>query len=116
MGFGLVLILTTTMTFVAMFNMSKVQDNLERIVTASNVQAAPAADQANKSGTIAALYSDSKKMYENSRLLMFILTSIVIAVASFIALFLTRGIVRPLNEGLKAFEALAEGNLNKDVM
>jgi methyl-accepting chemotaxis protein len=46
---------------------------------------------------------------------MFISTGIVIALSAFIAMFLTRGIVRPLNHAVFIADALALGNLNKRV-
>jgi methyl-accepting chemotaxis protein len=60
-------------------------------------------------------YSEAVKKYNSTLILMFILTGIAIAVGAIIALFLTRGIVRPLNEAVKIASALSEGNLTVQV-
>lgn len=117
LGFGLVLLLTTATTFIAIFNMGRIQGNLENIVKASTIQTPTDAgmtdNTVNKS--IAILNSESAEMYKTSCLLLFILMGVVFAASVFIAIFLTRGIVRPLRNAVMVTEALAAGNLNKDV-
>ncbi len=54
-------------------------------------------------------------MYKGARTTMYALTALVIALAALIATILTRGIVRPLNHALGIADALAAGNLNKEV-
>jgi methyl-accepting chemotaxis protein len=117
LGFALVLILTISTTFIGMYNMSRVQSNLDNIVkaTAADSKSSTVKAEAAKAGDTESLYAESVKMYKNSRLLMFVLTGIVIALAALIAMFLTRGIVRPLNNAVYIANALASGNLNKDV-
>jgi methyl-accepting chemotaxis protein len=116
-GFGIVLFLTTATTFIGIYNMSRIQDNLDNIAKVTTVQTQPADAKAEKpkTGSVEKLYADSVDMYKNSRLLMFILTAVVFGVAALLAVFLTRGIVRPLNHALLIANALANGNLNKHV-
>ncbi|SFN54023.1 Methyl-accepting chemotaxis protein [Formivibrio citricus] len=52
---------------------------------------------------------------EKGQMTLFILLAVVAAVSSAIAWFLTRGIIRPLNDALHVAEAIAIGNLNVDV-
>ena len=117
LGFGLVLLLMTSITFVALFNMSRIQNNLDNVVKASNVSTQTATEKPANAGdgSIATLYSESVAMYKNSRLLMFILTAVAIIFSAFIVIILTRGIVRPLNHAVYIADALASGNLNKRV-
>lgn len=56
-------------------------------------------------------FDESEKAYSSARLFSFGLGGTAIALAVIIALFLTRGIVRPLNEGVNVANALAEGDL-----
>ncbi len=86
LGFGLVLVLTTAMIFIAIYNMSRVQGNLDDM------------------------------MYNTTLVFLLISTAIVIALSLFIAFFLTRSIVRPLNAGVDVVGVLAEGNLNRDLV
>ncbi|MDD5170188.1 MAG: methyl-accepting chemotaxis protein, partial [Syntrophales bacterium] len=116
-GFGLVLLLTTSMTFIAIFNTSRIQDNLESIVETSKMQTpsdAAKADNAS-SKSIAMLSSESAETYKTSRLLLLIGTVVVFAASVFIAILLSRGIVRPLRDAVTITEALAAGNLNRDI-
>jgi|WetSurMetagenome_2_1015567.scaffolds.fasta_scaffold00050_13 methyl-accepting chemotaxis protein len=117
LGFALVLILTTTTSFIAIFNMSRIQGNLDNIAKVTSAQAKSADIKAEKptAGSVEALYKDSVDMYKNSRLLMFILTGVVFVLAALMATYLTRGIVRPLNHALMIADSLANGNLNKHV-
>lgn len=116
-GFGIVLFLTTATTFIAIYNMSRIQANLVNMAKANVVQAKPADTDSDKGKgeSAEALYAESVDMYENARLLMFIFTGVVIALAALIAAYLTRGIVRPLHHALYIADALAAGNLNKQV-
>jgi methyl-accepting chemotaxis protein len=117
LGFGIVLLLTTATTLIAIYNMSRIQGNLDNIAQVTATQAKPAEAKAEKpkAGSVDALYAESVDMYKNARLLMFILTGVVFLLAAAIATFLTRGIVRPLNHALFIADALAVGNLNKHV-
>jgi methyl-accepting chemotaxis protein len=117
LGFAAVLIMTTSMTFIAIFNMGRIQGNLDNIVKSNVVQAQQSVSKAEtvKNTPTDALYAESVAMYENSRLLMFVLTGVVFALAALIAWYLTRGIVRPLNHAVLIADALAVGNLNKKV-
>ncbi|MEW6721202.1 MAG: methyl-accepting chemotaxis protein [Thermodesulfobacteriota bacterium] len=54
-------------------------------------------------------------MYQGARTVTFVLVAVVVALAALIAAYLTRGIVRPLNRALLIADALAAGNLNKQV-
>ena len=116
-GFGIVLFLTTATTFTAIYNMSRIQGNLDHIAKANAVQAKPAdtkSDEA-KAGSTEAVYAESVDMYKNARMLMFILTGVVFTLAALLATYLTRGIVRPLRHALQIADSLAVGNLNKQV-
>jgi methyl-accepting chemotaxis protein len=117
LGFAAVLIMTTSMTFIAIFNMGRIQGNLDNIVKSNVVQAQQSVSKAEtvKNSPTDALYAESVAMYQNSRLLMFVLTGVVFALAALIAWYLTRGIVRPLNHAVIIADALAVGNLNKKV-
>ena len=117
LGFALVLLLTTCMTFIAIYNMSRIQSNLDNIVQASSVDTQSAAGKTAtaRDSSIAKLYSESVEMYRNSRLLIFIFTGVVLTVSALIVIVLTRGIVRPLNHAVFIADSLAIGNLNKRV-
>lgn len=116
-GFGLVLLLTTATTFFAIHNMGRIQANLEAMAKANGSQASPgeAAPGKDKAGSADALYAEAVAMYGRARTVMYALTCAVIALAALIATFLTRGIVRPLNQALLVADALASGNLNRQV-
>jgi methyl-accepting chemotaxis protein len=60
-------------------------------------------------------YSEAMKKYNMTIMVLFIATGLVFAVATFIALYLTRGITRPLDKAVSVSEALSTGNLNKDI-
>jgi methyl-accepting chemotaxis protein len=60
-------------------------------------------------------HAESIKKYRTTLLVQFVLTGVVMAFAMFMAIMLTRGIVRPLNHAVEVAEVLASGNLNKDV-
>ncbi|MBP2673741.1 MAG: methyl-accepting chemotaxis sensory transducer [Deltaproteobacteria bacterium] len=116
-GFGIVLLLTTATTFYGIYNMSRIQGNLDEM---AKVTAAPAgaavSDSGNaKAGSVEALYARSVDMYKTARILMFSLTGLFIALAVIIAMYLTRSIVRPLTHAVYIADALAVGNLNKQV-
>ena len=104
-GFGIVLFLTTATTFIAIRNMGRIQANLDGM----------ARETAAQSKQVEALYAESVDMYKSARATMYALTGIVIALAALIATILTRGIVRPLNHALNVADALAAGNLNREV-
>jgi len=104
-GFGIVLLLTTATTFYAIHYMGRIQGNLEGIAKAASAQSKEAES----------LYAESVAMYKNARTTMYVLAALVIALAALIAAVLTRGIVRPLNHALGIADALAAGNLNKEV-
>ncbi|MBE0604313.1 MAG: cache domain-containing protein [Deltaproteobacteria bacterium] len=104
-GFGIVLFLTTATTFVAIRNMGRIQANLDSV----------AGETAAQSKQVQALYAESVDMYKSARTTMYALTGFVIALAALIATILTRGIVRPLNHALNVANALAAGNLNREV-
>jgi methyl-accepting chemotaxis protein len=116
-GFGIVLLLTTATTCIAIYNMSRIEGNLDNIARASIVQVQPAGTDSGtaKPGSEQALYAESVDMYKSARMLMFLLTGAVFVLAAFIATYLTRGIVRPLHQALSVANALAVGNLNKEV-
>ncbi len=88
LGFALVLILTTSTTLVAIYNISMIQDSLDTAIRAK---------------------------HDSTIVMLLILVGVVVAIASFVAWFLTRSIVQPLNTGLNAVGALVQGNLNKDL-
>jgi len=77
-GFGIVLFLTTATTFSAIYNMSRIQGNLDHMARANVVQAKPADN------------AESADMYKNARLLMFILTGVVFALAALLATYLEK--------------------------
>jgi len=104
-GFGIVLFLTTATTFIAIRNMGRIQANLDGM----------AGETAAQSKQVEALYAESVDMYKSARTTMYALTGFVIALAALIATILTRGIVRPLNHALNVADALAAGNLNREV-
>ena len=104
-GFGIVLFLTTATTVIAIHNMGRIQGNLDSMAKATAAQ----------SKQVDALYAESVDMYKSARMTMYVLTGIVIALAALIATILTRGIVRPLNHALNVADALAAGNLNREV-
>ncbi len=104
-GFGIVLLLTTCTTFYAIHYMGKIQDNLDGIAKATSAQ----------SKEVESLYAESVAVYKGARTTMYALAALVIALAAVIATILTRGIVRPLNHALGIADALAAGNLNKEV-
>lgn len=56
-------------------------------------------------------YDESEKTYNSSRIMMFTLGAIALFLASITALFLTRSIVRPLNEGVAVMKRLSAGDL-----
>ncbi len=116
-GFGIVLFLTTAATLIGIYNMSRIQGNLDNMAKAGVVREGSADTGSDKTeaGSAEALYAESVDMYENARTLMFVITAIVFALAALIATFLTRGIVRPLHHALNIADALAAGNLNRQV-
>jgi methyl-accepting chemotaxis protein len=121
-GFGIVLLLTTATTLIGIYNMSRIQGNLDNMAKETIAQAGAAIPGAatpeaekTKAGSAVALYAESVEMYNNARLTMFVITAIVFALAALIATYLTRGIVRPLRHALNIADALAAGNLNKQV-
>ena len=68
LGFGLVLLLMTATTFTAIFNMGRIQGNLENIVKASNIQTPTDAGRADNTvnKSIATLSYESTEMYKTS--------------------------------------------------
>ncbi|HEX8947535.1 MAG TPA: methyl-accepting chemotaxis protein, partial [Dissulfurispiraceae bacterium] len=60
-------------------------------------------------------YKESVKAFNHARTLMFTLGGIAIALAVLIAIFLTRSIIKPLNEGVNVANELANGNLALEV-
>jgi methyl-accepting chemotaxis protein len=56
-------------------------------------------------------YEEAVKEYEQSRNIMFGLGSAAILIALFTAFYLTRGIVKPINEAVAVANALAQGDL-----
>src|SRR5208337_4781299 len=60
-------------------------------------------------------YEEAVKAYKTATWFMFILAGIAIALAVLTAVFLTRGIVRPLNEGVNVANAVAVGDLTKNI-
>ncbi|MCL5237716.1 MAG: methyl-accepting chemotaxis protein [Nitrospirae bacterium] len=60
-------------------------------------------------------YGESVKMYTSARTFMFTLGGIAIALAVLIAIFLTRSIVKPLNEGVGIANSLSNGDLTMDI-
>lgn len=56
-------------------------------------------------------YEEAVKEYEQSRNVMFGLGAVAILIALFTAFYLTRGIVRPINEAVTVANALANGDL-----
>ncbi len=60
-------------------------------------------------------YKESVEAYNHARTLMFTLGGAAIALAVLIAIFLTRSIVKPLNEGINVANELSNGNLALEV-
>ncbi|MGO9014490.1 MAG: methyl-accepting chemotaxis protein [Dissulfurispiraceae bacterium] len=60
-------------------------------------------------------YEGSARAYNRARIFMFSLAGIAIALAALTAVFLTRGIVRPLNEGVNIANRLSVGDLAMDI-
>ncbi len=60
-------------------------------------------------------YSEAMKKYRFTLVLIFVFTGIVFAAVVFVALVLTRGIVKPLQEAVIVANGLANGNLNNDI-
>ncbi|MBF0559464.1 MAG: MCP four helix bundle domain-containing protein [Nitrospirae bacterium] len=60
-------------------------------------------------------YEEAEAAYKSSSTTMFAIGGIAVAFAIFIGIFLTRGIVRPLSEGVNVMQSLAEGDLNVSV-
>ncbi len=60
-------------------------------------------------------YEGSVKAYNSARTLMFTLGGIAIALAVVIAIFLTKSIVKPLNEGVGIANSLSNGDLTMDI-
>jgi len=60
-------------------------------------------------------YEEARKEYESARLTMFIMGGVSLLLAIFTALFLTRGIVRPLSEAVEVANRLAAGDLTVEV-
>ncbi|MFA5073245.1 MAG: methyl-accepting chemotaxis protein [Nitrospirota bacterium] len=60
-------------------------------------------------------YEESIAMYRNTRTVQILLSIVVFILASFMALILTRGIVRPLTIGIGVAESLAKGDLTVNV-
>jgi len=56
-------------------------------------------------------YEEVMKKYNTTLILMFILTGVVFSIVSFIALYLTRGIVLPLKIGVAVAKSLSDGDL-----
>lgn len=88
LGFGVVLMLTTSTTFYSIYSFYAIQGNLDNITRAK---------------------------YDSAFVMILIITGIAVVLASFIAWYLTRSIVRPLNEGVAAVDAFADGNMNRDI-
>ncbi|MGD0282674.1 MAG: methyl-accepting chemotaxis protein [Dissulfurispiraceae bacterium] len=56
-------------------------------------------------------YEESEKTYNSSRVTTFTLGAIALVLAAITAFFLTRSIVRPLNEGVSVMKRLSDGDL-----
>jgi methyl-accepting chemotaxis protein len=63
----------------------------------------------------AARHEEAVKQYQSARIVMLVLGGCALVLAVLTALFLTRGIVRPLNEAVAAANALAAGDLTVQI-
>ncbi|MDI9561484.1 MAG: methyl-accepting chemotaxis protein [Pseudomonadota bacterium] len=60
-------------------------------------------------------FKESQKAYRNARNILFIIGFIVIGIAIFLAITLTRSIIKPLNNGVEIANRLAKGELTTHI-